>query len=143
MSHIWKLMNQKKINVQSSYYDLSTYFNVCNQNSNKFSILSTNIESVNAKFCELTAFIHMLNEKYFKFSSMLLQECWLSNHFDISLLHLDGYHCIYQYSKTCSTKGGFILYLSADSDYELILNYDSSIYYMGRAFDQCIRRKIS
>ena len=123
--------NEPETIIQSSYYDLITFFNVCNQNCNKFSILSTNAESVNAKFGELTAFIHMLNEKSFKFSAICFQECWLSNHFDMSLLHLDGYHCIYQYSKTCSTKGGTIIYLSSDFEYELILNYDSSIKWEG------------
>ena len=132
--------NEPETIIQSSYYNLNTFFNVCNQNYNKFSILSTNAESINAKFGELTAFIHMLNEKSFKFSAICLQECWLSNHFDMSLLHLDGYHSIYQYSKTCSTKGGLIIYLSSDFDYELILNYDSSV---GRAFYQCIRRRTS
>ena len=79
----------------SSYYDLTTFFDEFEKNSENFSIFSTNIESINAKFNELVIFLHMLREKGFKFSAICLQECWLSENFNMSLLHLDGYHCFF------------------------------------------------
>ena len=41
----------------SSYYDTDHFKSVVNTKSNSFGILSTNIQSINAKFNELTAFV--------------------------------------------------------------------------------------
>ena len=48
------------------------------RHSERFDILSTNIESINAKHSEIEAFLEELNLINFKFSLICFQECWLS-----------------------------------------------------------------
>ena len=77
---------------------------------NCFTVLSSNIDSVRAKFDELTAFVVELRQKGFEFSAICLQECHITDSSDISLIHLENYNCLVQ-SSTCGKKGGLIIYL--------------------------------
>ncbi len=43
------------------------------------------------------------------FSAICVQESWLSEGDDTSLIQLEGYECILQ-GKSCSSKGGLIIY---------------------------------
>ena len=52
------------------------------QNNGCFSILSSNVESINAKMNELEAFVEELSQRHFKFSLICVQECWLSDNDD-------------------------------------------------------------
>ena len=76
-----------------------------------FKVLSTNIDSVRAKFDEITVFVEELRKTNFEFSAICLQECHLTAESDMSLLQIDGYKCLLQ-GKTCSNKGGLIIYLN-------------------------------
>ena len=69
--------------------------------------------------------IRLLNDKNITFSAICLQECWLSDNFDKSLLHINGYHCIFQ-RNTRSAKGGLVIYLSDEFEYDIKLQYASS-----------------
>ena len=82
---------------------------------------STNIESINAKHSEIEAFMEELNLINFKFSLICFQECWLSENDDMCHLQLEGYQCIKQ-GKTCSNKGGLVMYLSKTFNYKVILS---------------------
>ena len=79
---------------------------------NCFTVLSSNIDSVRAKFDELTctAFVVELRQKGFEFIAICLQECHITDSSDISLIHLENYNCLVQ-SSTCGKKGGLIIYL--------------------------------
>ena len=85
---------------QSSYYDIDKFSEVA-----KTRILTTNIESLNAKFDELLIHITELKNINFKYSVICLQETWLSEMDDMSIFHIDGYDSISQ-GKSCSNKGG-------------------------------------
>ncbi len=85
-------------------------------NKNVFSILNTNIQSIRAKFSELKIFVETLQEICFSFSAICVQESWLSENEDTSQLQLKGYECIPQ-AKSCSSKGGLIIYLDKKFDY--------------------------
>ena len=65
-------------------------------NNGCFSILSSTVESINAKMNEIEAFVEELNQMHFKFSLMCFLECWLSDNDDKSHLQIDGYDCITQ-----------------------------------------------
>ena len=54
-------------------------------------------------------------------SSRVLAVC----NFDKSLLHINGYHCIFQ-RNTRSAKGGLVIYLSDEFEYDIKLQYASS-----------------
>ena len=103
-------INEQQIIRRSSYYDFDQFSKLAKENKNSFSILSTNIQSVNVKFSELQAFIEELNTVNFKFSIICLQETWINESEDISPFHLQGYDCISQ-GKTCTSKGGLIIYV--------------------------------
>ena len=94
----------------SQYYDDDSFFNLLKSKKSTFSVVSMNIESINAKFNELQAFIHMCNESNFELSAICIQESWLSENDDYAQVQLDNYTCIVR-GKKCSNKGGLIIYL--------------------------------
>ena len=95
--------NELSMICRSSYYDFEKFYSVARNNNKHFSILSSNIQSINAKFSGLEAFVNDLSSLHFKFSIICLQESWLSDTDDLSLIQLSGYDCISQ-GKSCSIK---------------------------------------
>ena len=59
---------------QSSYYDIDKFNEIAKTRLNDFSILTTNIESLNAKFDELLIHITELKKINFTYSVICLQE---------------------------------------------------------------------
>ncbi len=55
-----------------------------NNNKNKLSIFSTNIQSINAKIDKLRIFMERLHKTNFAFSTLCVQESWLFEGDDIS-----------------------------------------------------------
>ena len=51
-------------------------------------------------------------------SAICLQETWLSENHDTSEFQLDRYTCINQ-SKSCSNKGGLLIYLCKDFHFKI------------------------
>lgn len=98
----------------AKYVDLDTIETFIKNNKNSFSIFSVNIQSLNAKFGELTSLIKFLDEKYrFHFSAICLQETWLDDiteEIKKSSFEIPGYK-IFDQGKQCSTKGGLITYV--------------------------------
>ena len=90
--------NQNLILQESPYYDCDSFKTLIHPvdiNTNNFSILSTNIQSIHAKFNELQAFVKDMQSVQFNFSVICIQESWLKDADDTSLIHLDDYTCIY------------------------------------------------
>ena len=50
-----------------------------------------------------------------------VQESWLSENDNLSLIQLTGYNCISQ-GKSCSSKGGLLIYIDKRFDYEIKMN---------------------
>ena len=109
----------------SPYYDENKFNNFIEDKNTHFSLLSTNVESANAKIDELIIFIEQLREINFEFSVICLQECWITKEQDISHLKINGYTCICQCSSV-GRKGGLITYLNDIFAYKLKSNYESS-----------------
>ena len=105
----------------STYYDPDNFKLLAERHNKRFNILSTNIESINVKHSELEAFMEELNLINFKISLICFQECWLSENDDMCHLQLEGYQCIKQ-GKTCSNKGGLVMYLSKTFNYKVSLS---------------------
>ena len=110
-------MNQIQVMHHSSYYDFENLKSTLNNYKNKFSIFSTNIQSINAKFNELQIFVKRLKEANYMFSAICIQESWLSEGDDTSQIQLEDYECIPQ-GKSCSSKGGLIIYLHENFTHE-------------------------
>ena len=113
----------------SSFYDTGDFNNFVENNNNKFTILSTNIESVHAKFDDLAIFVEQLRDLSFGFGAICLQECWLSDTQDLSHLYIEGYTCISQIGNI-GRKGGLIIFLHNDYSYDILVNVKD---YLGRS----------
>lgn len=94
----------------SSYYDYKELISLMKKHKNQFSIFSSNIQSIRAKFDQLMIFIEMLRKENLEFSAICLQESWLNEGADTSGIHIKGYNLIPQ-GYSCSSKGGLIIYL--------------------------------
>ena len=79
------------------------------EHSDSFTILSSNINSIHAKFDELETITEIYNTHGFQFSAMCFHECWISEQQDLSKLKLNGYNCIYQ-ERSRSTKGCIVIF---------------------------------
>ena len=80
---------------------------------------------IHAKFDELETIIELYNTHEFQFSVICFQECWISEQQDVSQLKLNGYKCIYQ-GKSCSTKGGIVIFLQKRFNYKINLSVNTS-----------------
>ena len=96
-----------------------------------FTILSTNIVCLNAKFDELSIFIQDLKQNGLFFSAKCLQESWLSQDDDISMYQLDGYTYISE-GRKCSPKGGLVIYLHENFTYSTVTLYERSDVWEGQ-----------
>ena len=114
------------LNIDASpYYSHDTICDVLKSHSNKFSILSLNCQSINAKFSKLQIFLDELKLSNFEFSAVCLQETWLKDDADLSLLQLRNYQCIYQ-GKHCSHHGGLMIYLHNKYSYSIHIKPEQS-----------------
>ncbi len=66
--------SQPQIICHFHYYDSNTFTETLTIRKNEFSILSTNIQSINAKIDELRIFIENRNTSNFAFSTISIQE---------------------------------------------------------------------
>ncbi len=94
----------------SSYHDIDQIVTVLNNHKNKFSIFSTNIHSLGAKWSEFQIFVKRLRDKKCYFSALCIQETWLEEGASIDEYKLEGYEAIPQ-GKHCSKAGGLMIYL--------------------------------
>ena len=105
----------------SSYYDLDNFKLLAERNNERFSILRSTIESINATLRENEAFLEEHNQIKFKFSLICLQESWLPDNDDLSHIQIEGYRCITQ-CKTCINKGGLVIYLNNKCNFKVMLS---------------------
>ncbi len=82
-----QLHRQPTIISHSSYYDIKNLIPVSEKNKG-FSILSSNIQSINAKISELKIFVEELREKGSEFQLMCLQETWLKEKLRVIITRL-------------------------------------------------------
>ena len=94
----------------SSYCDDDSLNTLFTDKADSFSILSLNCQSLNAKFEQINIKIQQLQSKRYEFSAICLQETWLSDDSDISLLQIQGFNLIPQH-KLCSAHGGLAIYI--------------------------------
>ena len=83
----------------SRYIKLSDIKSVIKKDGKEFTVLTLNIQSINAKFDNLYPVINNLSSMGLYFGAICLQETWLSSDADVSLLHIPGYKLIHQGSK--------------------------------------------
>ena len=100
--------NEAHIIKHSPYYSESDFSKHINSKGG-LSILSINIQCVNAKFDEFQAFIDRINVKN-PINVICLQECWLKNYDNVTMFNLAGYEMVYK-TRSCCAHGGLIIYI--------------------------------
>ena len=102
----------------SSYYTCDTLVATLAENTERFSLLSLNCQSLNSKFDNILILVECLGQNNCYFSAICLQETWLDDDADLSLYNIPGYVCIGQ-GKHCSAHGGLLIYLYHTLIYDL------------------------
>ena len=114
---------------ESPYIEIDSLSEPLIPHTKKFSVLSVNIQSINAKFDKLLALITDLNDINFMLSAICIKESWLKKGQDIFLFQIPGYNLIIQ-PKVCSEHGGLIAYFKREREYTLNVKI---IRYLGRS----------
>ena len=128
----------------SPFIDHEQLVETLRANKNKFNILSVNIASINAKIDQLQILVNSLNEQNCNFDAICIQESWLSNDSDTSLLNIDGFNLISQ-GKIASERGGLLIYLDEKYEYRELSLYTRSDVWEGQfieIFGDHIHKKI-
>ena len=92
----------------SPYYGETDFSNLLVEKPG-FSILSMNIQSVNAKFDEFQSFVSRMNIIN-PISAICLQECWLGDADNVTMFNLENYEMTFL-PKSCCAHGGLIIYV--------------------------------
>ena len=82
--------NPCQIIKHTSYYDVEQFKHLAYTHKDEFNVLSSNIQSINAKINELEIFTEQLQNIDFKFSIICLQESWITDVSDTSQIQLAG-----------------------------------------------------
>ena len=96
----------------SPYYNDEKIINLFKDDTHNFIVLSLNIQSLRAKFDQLSVLLSHF-ENFFKISAICLQETWLSEDSDLSCLSLPNYNFIHK-AKRVSEHGGLGIFLHND-----------------------------
>ena len=108
----------------SPYFDNTEFINVLCAKKDLFSLITLNCQSLNAKFNDIYLFLQDIKSlSNCSIGALCLQETWLDENCDTSLLNIPGYTLISK-GKSCSTHGGTAIYLNDEYDYK-ILSYSS------------------
>ena len=89
------------------------------QTLGNFNILRLNTLNINAKFDAFVAFLEIAKQQNVHFHAICLQETWLSENSDLSLLQINGFTCFSQ-GKQCSSHGGLITYIDTNINASVI-----------------------
>ena len=119
---IFKLIDDESptLFVDSPYYDNDEFVSLLDDDKlGSFLILSLNTQSLNAKFSELKSYMEFYKNNNITVSAFCLQETWLSDESDTSLLQLEDYNLISK-GKACSAHGGVAIYLHKSLNYEIL-----------------------
>jgi len=118
--------NMPNLFEESPYYNDNEAIELLKHKHNAFSILSLNCQSLQAKFDQLKIYVETFVNSLCPFSIIALQETWLTENHDISLLQLEGYTLLHK-PKSCSAHGGVALYLRGNHEYKtLTINSESN-----------------
>ena len=95
----------------SAYYGENEFSKLLSSKAG-MSIISEQIQSMNAKFDEFSSFVDRVNT-HNPISAILLQECWIDDSAldSLALFNLKDYNMLYQSSRCCR-HGGLLIYTS-------------------------------
>ena len=109
----------------SPYTDEYSLTSVIKFKQHDFKIISLNCQSLSAKIDNLKILMHNLDNQQVYIDAICLQESWLSDLSDLSLLHVEGYQLI-SMAKHCSAHSGLVIYLSNKYQHEVLNIHEQS-----------------
>ena len=109
----------------SPYTDEYSLTSVIKFKQHDFKIISLNCQSLSAKIDNLKIVMHNLDNQQVYIDAICLQESWLSDLSDLSLLHVEGYQLI-SMAKHCSAHSGLVIYLSNKYQHEVLNIHEQS-----------------
>ena len=124
-----------KIFSHSTYYDIDSIKSIPREIKDTFSILSLNVQSLNAKFSSLETLLPIFDEQNIQFDALCLQESWLS---DSDNTDISGYHMINQGYRV-SLHGGLVIYLKNNDSFAVRTLYESSDLWEGQCIDVTLK----
>ena len=99
--------------------------NYLKSHRHEFTILSLNVQSIRAKFDQLSVVLSTLYNEGLSFSLICFQETWLSENDDTAQFLLPGYSLVHQ-GKSCSEHGGLLTYIRDDFSYKISDKYNNA-----------------
>ena len=118
----YDIQNPLQIMQGSSFYDTDPFKTLVGNKGNNFSIFSSNIQSINATFNQLEAYVLEPEQMQFHYSVLCLHECWLNNNDDITQIQLGNYTSIVQGAHS-STRVGLLIYIHVTHTYKVLDNH--------------------
>ena len=117
----------------SPFYDNEQFTKLIKekQGNKLFTILSTNIESVNVKIDELIIFIETFRGAIFEFGAICIQECWITDDANLNLIQIEGYTFISNQS-IVGRNGGFVTFLNNKYNYKTLSHQNLSTIWEGQ-----------
>ena len=85
----------------------------------EFTILSLNVQSIRAKFDQLSDMLCTFYNEGLSFNLICFQETWLAENDDVTPFLLPGYSLAHQ-GKSCSEHGGLSTYIRDDFSYKIL-----------------------
>ena len=109
------LFNSTEENDEIGILSPSQYYTIHNLPSqlkckNNINVLSINAQSIHAKFDSLLAHVENARQQGIRFHIICIQESWLRDTSDLSLLQIDGYNC-FSKGHSCTSHGGLLTYV--------------------------------
>lgn len=117
--------NEPIIMKHSSYFEEQGVINELGGKTHNFTIISLNCQSIFAKIEEIRILLHKYDAEGVPISVLCLQETWLKEEIDLSLLHIEGYQLLAQ-GKICCGHGGLIMYIKNCYKYTMLPVYTHS-----------------
>ena len=128
---------EDKINIiaNSPYLETEYVPNFLKEYSKDFIVLTLNIQSLNAKFNQLSIFLEMLAQHNVFIGAICLQETWISGPSpDFSLFHIPNYNIV-SLGSVCSSHSGLAIYLHEQFSYTVRNLYSPSRLWEGLFLD--------
>ena len=115
----------------SPYLNNEEFISFCGKHQNNFSTLSSNIQSLRAKFNKFEVLVETLRNNGCKLSIICLQETWLTEYSSLSCLQIEGYKLIFQPAR-CSSHAELAFYLSTEYKFEFLELHTDSTFWESR-----------
>ena len=109
------------------YYNNNEFIKLLKGKNDSFNVLSLNCQSLNSKFNQLKIYIELFKQNKVSIDAICLQETWIGDHDDCSLLQLEDYNFIKK-GKSCSAHGGTAIYLHRQFNYDILELCESSFW---------------